>query len=95
MDTLLLSRDELATRAKALYAASIRAQVETPESIGKMVIIDIETGAFAIDALGIDAAASLRKAHPEARLYGIRIGYQTAEAIGGVLKRTTNVSVAL
>jgi hypothetical protein len=88
MNTLLLSREELATRAKALYEESIRAQVETPENIGQMVIIDIETGAYAVDALGIDAAESLRKAHPEARLYGIRIGYRTAEAIGGVLART-------
>ncbi len=81
METLLLSREEVALRAKAIYESSIRAQVETSENIGKMVIIDIETGAFAVDALGIEASEILRQTNPNARLYGIRIGYRTAESI--------------
>lgn len=49
MQTLLLSREEVARRAKMLYEQSIRARVEAEGNIGEMVIIDIETGDFAVD----------------------------------------------
>ncbi len=87
METLLLSREEVARRAKALYEQSIRAQVETEENIGKMVIIDIETGDFEVDETGIASARDLKNKRPNARLYGIRIGYNVAEALGGVMER--------
>lgn len=89
METILLSREEVARRAEALYAQSIRAQVETEENIGKMVIIDIETGEFDVDELGFDAADSLRARNPNARLFGIRIGYNVAASLGGIMERTT------
>jgi ABC-type enterochelin transport system substrate-binding protein len=46
MQAILLSREEVAQRAKQLYESSIRQQVEVEENIGKMVIIDIETGDY-------------------------------------------------
>lgn len=88
METLLLSREEVARQAKALYEQRIRAKVETEENIGKMVVIDIETGDFAIDTEGIASARKLQEKHPNARLYGIRIGYNVAESLGGVMERT-------
>ena len=89
MQTLLLSREEVARRAKALYEQSIRAQVETEENIGRMVIIDIETGDFAaVDDQGIESSRRLQARNPQARLYGIRIGYNVAESLGGVMERT-------
>lgn len=89
METSLLSREEVAQRAKALYEQSIRRQVETEENIGKMVVIDIETGDFAVDDLGIESSRQLQARHPNGRLYGIRIGYNVAESLGGVMERTT------
>jgi hypothetical protein len=88
METILLSREEVARRAKALYEQGIREQVETEENIGKMVIIDIETGDFAVDETGIASARQLQAMRPGARLYGIRIGYNVAESLGGVMERT-------
>lgn len=90
MQTLLLSREAVAQRGKQLYQESIRQQVETPDNIGKMVIIDIETGEYAVDETGISSARHLHEKRPTARLYGIRIGYNVAEALGGVLERTTS-----
>ena len=84
---LLLSREEVARRAQALYDQTIRQQVETPDNIGKIVVIDIETGVFGVDALGFDAAHSLRQQNPNARLFGIRIGYNVAASLGGVMER--------
>ncbi|MEY3332007.1 MAG: hypothetical protein RLZZ176_307 [Cyanobacteriota bacterium] len=52
MQAILLSSEEVAKRAKELYENGIRQQVDTEENIGKMIIIDIETGEYAIDKTG-------------------------------------------
>ena len=81
--------EDIARRGKTWYAETIRAKVETPENIGKMVIIDVETGEYEVDDLGLQASRHLHVKRPEAELYGIRIGYKTAEVLGGVLERAT------
>ena len=85
MQAILLSREEVAKRAKQLYETAIRQQVELEENIGKMVIIDIETGEYEVDKTGLDASRNLSKKHPNARLFGIRIGYNVAISFGGVI----------
>lgn len=87
MQTILLSREEVARRAKKLYENSIRQQVETEENIGNMVIIDIETGEYAVDKIGIESAHFLRQKNPYARLFGIRIGYKVAVSFSGEMER--------
>lgn len=87
MQAILLSREEVARRAKQLYESSIRQQVEVEENIGKMVIIDIETGDYEVDETGLKASRKLSKKHPNARLFGIRIGYNVAVSFGGVMER--------
>ncbi|MBR8827321.1 MAG: hypothetical protein DSM107014_05345 [Gomphosphaeria aponina SAG 52.96 = DSM 107014] len=87
MQVILLSREEVARRAKHLYESAIPQQVETEDNIGKMVIIDIETGDYEIDATGLKAARNLSKKHPNARLFGIRIGYNVAVSFGSVMER--------
>ncbi len=79
--------EELARRGKARYAESIRAAVETPENIGKMLMIDVETGDYEIADRGMEASDRLHAKRPDALLYGIRIGYDATEAIGGFLER--------
>ena len=86
-DVLLLSREEVARKAQELYEKTIRAQVEELGNIGKMVIIDIETGGFGVDDLGFDSSNALRRKNPNARLFGIRIGYDVAASLGGMRKR--------
>lgn len=88
MEAASPSREEVALRGKALYEQSIRGKVENAENIGRMVIIDIETGDYEVDEVGIVSAERLHAKHPNARLYGIRIGYNVAEALGGVMERT-------
>ena len=51
------------------------------------MIIDVETGCFAVDDLGIDSAHTLRRTNPLARLFGIRIGYNVAASFGGIMER--------
>lgn len=89
MQAILLSREEVGKRARELYDNGIRQQVEIDENIGKMVIIDIETGEYAVDEMGIESARYLRKKNPLARLFGIRIGYKVAVSFNGYLERDT------
>jgi hypothetical protein len=84
----VVHRDEIGRRAKRLYEQTIRAQVETLENIGKMVIIDVETGEYGVDNTGLETSRRLHAIRPDAPLYGIRIGYDVADALGGVMERT-------
>jgi len=85
---MLLNSEEVARRAEALYDAQIRQEVEREENIGKMVIIDIETGEYEVDQTGLKAVKHLREKNPNGRFFGIRIGYKVAASIGGVMERT-------
>jgi len=87
MQTILLSREEVAKRARKWYENSIRQQVEIEENIGKMVLIEVESGDYEVDDNGLKAAHKLSEKHPNARLFGIKIGYNVAVSFGGILER--------
>lgn len=82
------SGDEIVQRGETLYEQNIREQVETEENIGKIISIDIETGEYAIDDDPIAAGLRVQAKHPDAAIYGKRIGYNAAFALGGTLTRT-------
>jgi hypothetical protein len=83
-----MSGEEIQRRGQELYDERIRAIVETPENIGKLVAIDVETGDYEVADDGIAATRPLRAKNPDAVLYGVRIGYDAAYALGGTLRRT-------
>jgi hypothetical protein len=74
-------------RAQALYA-KLRPTVETPENIGKLIIMELDSGDYEIDESGIESSSRLQSRHPQSRLFALRIGYRAVEALGGVLERT-------
>ena len=82
MQTILLSREKVARRARQFYKNRIRQQVETNENIGKMLIIDFESGDYEVDETRLKAARKLSTKHPHSRLFGIRIGYNVAVSFG-------------
>lgn len=90
MQAILLSREEVAKRAYQIYESRIRQKVETEENIGKMVIINVETGDYEVDGTGLQAARNIHAKHPYARLFGIRIGYNVAASFGGVMERVSS-----
>ena len=87
MQTIFLSRKEVARREIQLYKNSIRQQVETDENIGNMVIIDFESGDCKVDETWLKAARKLSAKHPHFRLCDIRIRYNLAVSFGGIMKR--------
>lgn len=89
METLLLSYEEVGKIAEQLYQNSIRAAVETPDNIGKMVVIDIGTGDYYVSKDPLEAANYLYEKNHLARLFGIRIGYNVAVSFGGTMERVS------
>ena len=83
-----LRDEEIDLRGQELYERSIRSKVEMPENLGKQIVIDVENGDYEIDDDGLAASHRLLQKHPDAALYGLRIGYNAVYTIGGTLTPT-------
>lgn len=75
------SKDEFARRGHEIYETQVCPQVEEGNH-GKIVAIDIETGAFEIADDSLTAAKQLLKHYPNAQIFGIRIGHPAVHRFG-------------
>ncbi len=75
------SKEELAQRGQELYEPRIRQEVEAGNE-GKIVAIDIETGAFEVDNNVLPATNRLFERYPDAQPWVIRIGYRAVYHFG-------------
>ena len=82
------SAAEVGKLGRALYEQRLRAMVESAEQIGKEIVIDVDSGDYEIDEDGLRATDRLRARHPDADIYGIRIGYSAVYSLDGPLERT-------
>jgi hypothetical protein len=80
------SKEEFAQRGNALYEAQIRSQVEEGNQ-GKIVAIDIETGAFEVADDTITATDRLYEHVPDAQPWVIRIGHRAVFRFGSRSQR--------
>lgn len=87
MQSIFWTLEEVAQRAKEFYENDIRQKVEYGENIGKMIVIDAESGEYEIDQTGVEGALKLKQKNPNARLFTIRIGYDVAVSFGGAMER--------
>jgi hypothetical protein len=76
------SKEELARRGDEIYEAQIRSQIDEEGDRGKIVAIDIETGAFEVAKDSLTASDILLDKHPDAQIRFIRIGYRAVHRIG-------------
>ncbi|MEI6430818.1 MAG: hypothetical protein WCP07_01425 [bacterium] len=83
-----ISGEEIGRRGQEIYESRLRAVLETGENIGKIVSIDIESGDYEIADDLLVAGRRLQERHPDAKMYGKRIGYNAVYAVGGSLVRT-------
>ena len=81
------SKEEFAQRGDALYESEVRSQVEA-ENDGKIVAIDIETGAFEVAPDVVTASEQLLELLPDAQTLFIRIGRQAVYHFGARSLRT-------
>ena len=88
--TIDTARD-ISQRAHDIYQRTLRVQVEMDDNIGKILVLDVDTGDYEIDEDGLVANARLRKRLPEVNLsslYAFRIGYDAVFAVGSTITRT-------
>ena len=67
----------------------LRPQIETPDNIGKLILLDLNSGDYEIahDELGFAASALVRQRHPAADMFALRIGYDVSVTFSGSLER--------
>jgi hypothetical protein len=75
------SKEEFARRGDEIYESQVRHQVEEGNH-GKIVAIDIETGAFEVADDIVTASEHLLARLPDAQTWFIRIGYRAVYHFG-------------
>ncbi len=82
------SKEEFARLGKDIYETKVRSQVEKG-NYGKLVAIDIETGAFEVADTSMEAVDKLYERKPIAQPWVIRIGHRAVFRLGGRSQRKT------
>ena len=80
--------EEIGARGEEIYQTQIRDKVD-PKYKGKFLVLDIETGNYEIDAEDLVATDRLLAKHPNAIIYGVRVGFPAAYGIGFNFKAYT------
>ena len=75
------SKEEFARRGNEIYESQVRQQVEKNNN-GRIVAIDIETGAYEVAETPIAAVDRLYKQYPNAQPWVIRIGHRAVYRFG-------------
>lgn len=80
------SKEEFARRGDEIYERDIRPYVEEGHA-GQFVVIDLDTGAYEIDADELAASDRLLANHPDAQVWLTRVGLRYARRFGASLTR--------
>jgi hypothetical protein len=76
------SKEEFAQRGDEIYEAQVRQQIDEQSDRGKIVAIDIETGAFELADTPMLAVDRLYEREPDAQPWVIRIGHRAVFRFG-------------
>ena len=77
-----LTLDEIGDRAEAIYRDRIRPLME-PGDKGKIVVIDILSGAYELDQDFLATSDRMQERHPDSVTFAIRVGYQSVWSFSG------------
>lgn len=78
---LRYSKEEFARRGNEIYESQVRPEVEEG-NYGRIVAIDIETGAFELANDTMTASDRLLERCPDAQIWCVRIGHQGVHRFG-------------
>lgn len=81
------SNEDIVRRGEEMYARRFRPLVETQENLGKIIVMDIETGDHEIADDALTASRRALAKHPGAAIYAVRIGY---DAVYGFTRMESN-----
>ena len=80
------AKEEFARRGDGIYETQVRPQL-TVRDEGKFVAIDIETGAYELDADELAACDRLNARVPQAQTWLVRVGSRYVHRFGGRERR--------
>lgn len=75
------SKDEHARKGTELYERVVRPQVEGG-NLGKVVAIDVDSGAYEVADNTLTASTRLLASHPQAQIWAVRIGSPAVHRFG-------------
>jgi hypothetical protein len=78
--------EEIVRRGEEIYGR-LRPEVETDENVGKVIVIDIESGDYEMNEDHLTASDAVHARNPDGEFYATRVGYTTLDAMGSSLKR--------
>ena len=81
VNQLRYSKEEFARRGNEIYESKVRPNIEEGNH-GKIVAIDIETGAFELANNTMAASDQLLEQYPDAQLWCVRIGHKGVHRFG-------------
>ncbi len=87
-------KDEHARRGEEIYQRQVRSQVET-DNHGKIVAIDIDTGAFEIGEDTVTASSRLLTRQPDAQIWCVRIGHRGVHRFAGRCREASSLHFGL
>lgn len=79
-------KEEFVQRGGEIYDRDVRPLVEAKNG-GKFVAVDIETGAWVMDADALAACERLIARVPDSQIWLVRVGHPYAHRIGGPRRR--------
>ncbi len=82
-------RDTDRATAEAIYENELLPKLLATEK-GKILVLDVSTGDYAVGANLTEADSRLREIHPNAFAHAFRIGYQTVGTLSGGRIREIN-----
>jgi hypothetical protein len=86
MPTATLDHHELARRGREYYDRFLRARLE-PQSDGKFLALEVETGDYELGDSSLDALDRAETKHPDSVFCILRVGHRTAGRIGAQPRR--------
>ncbi|HXD88535.1 MAG TPA: hypothetical protein VN641_18745 [Urbifossiella sp.] len=75
-------KEEFARRGDEIYARKVQSHLTSADE-GKVVAIDIESGAYEIDTDELAACDKLNERLPEAQIWLVRVGSRYLHRFGG------------
>ena len=75
------SPEEFARRGNELYERDVASRIPVAEK-GKIVAIDIDSGAFVVAEDTMRASEELLEQYPDAQIWFVRIGHQAVHRFG-------------
>ena len=83
MPTTTISEKEIVQRGRALYEQKILADIDELTDKGNMLVINVETGEYEMDADDVAAAKQAKARFGDAPLFTMRVGHSAAYRLGG------------